>query len=39
VDTHIANLRRKVEGDQERNHYIRTVHKVGYKFVGEGRAD
>jgi DNA-binding response OmpR family regulator len=39
VDTHIANLRRKVEGDQDRNHYIRTVHKVGYKFVGEGKPD
>jgi DNA-binding response OmpR family regulator len=35
VDTHIANLRRKVEGgDQAR--YIRTVHKVGYKFSTEG---
>lgn len=32
VDTHIANLRRKVEGDRERNRYIRTVHKVGYRF-------
>jgi two-component system alkaline phosphatase synthesis response regulator PhoP len=33
VDTHIANLRRKVEGDRDRNRYIRTVHKVGYRFV------
>jgi len=39
VDTHIANLRRKVEGGQDRNHYIRTVHKVGYKFVSEGKGD
>jgi two-component system alkaline phosphatase synthesis response regulator PhoP len=31
VDTHIANLRKKVEGDG-RTRYIRTVHKVGYKF-------
>ncbi len=35
VDTHIANLRRKLEGSRERNRYIRTVHKVGYKFVIE----
>jgi len=33
VDTHIANLRRKVEGDRDRNKYVRTVHKVGYRFV------
>ncbi len=33
VDTHIANLRRKLEGNRDRNRYIRTVHKVGYKFV------
>lgn len=35
VDTHIANLRRKIEGDRDRNRYVRTVHKVGYRFVGE----
>jgi two-component system alkaline phosphatase synthesis response regulator PhoP len=39
VDTHIANLRRKVEGSRARTHYIRTVHKVGYKFVSEGKED
>jgi DNA-binding response OmpR family regulator len=32
VDTHIANLRRKVEGGDQARH-IRTVHKVGYKFI------
>jgi DNA-binding response OmpR family regulator len=35
VDTHIANLRRKLEGTRDRSRYIRTVHKVGYKFVDE----
>ena len=35
VDTHIANLRRKLEGTRDRNKYIRTVHKVGYKFVDD----
>jgi DNA-binding response OmpR family regulator len=35
VDTHIANLRRKLEGDRDRNRYVRTVHKVGYKFVDD----
>jgi two-component system, OmpR family, alkaline phosphatase synthesis response regulator PhoP len=35
VDTHIANLRRKVEGSGERGRHIRTVHKVGYKFVDD----
>jgi DNA-binding response OmpR family regulator len=38
VDTHIANLRKKVEGQGSRNRYIRTVHKVGYKFVGDEEA-
>jgi len=35
VDTHIANLRRKLEGDRDRNKWVRTVHKVGYRFVEE----
>lgn len=34
VDTHIANLRRKIEGP-DGNRHIRTVHKVGYKFVDD----
>ena len=38
VDTHIANLRKKIEGDGERARYIRTVHKVGYKFVDDPEA-
>ncbi len=39
VDTHIANLRRKLEGPRDRNRFIRTVHKVGYRFVAEGTAE
>jgi DNA-binding response OmpR family regulator len=35
VDTHIANLRKKVEDPGSDHRYIRTVHKVGYKFVDE----
>jgi two-component system alkaline phosphatase synthesis response regulator PhoP len=35
VDTHIANLRKKLEGEGDRNRYVRTVHKVGYRFVNE----
>jgi DNA-binding response OmpR family regulator len=38
VDTHIANLRRKIEGSGERGRHIRTVHKVGYKFVEDPEA-
>jgi DNA-binding response OmpR family regulator len=38
VDTHIANLRRKVEGSGERGRHIRTVHKVGYRFVDDPEA-
>ncbi len=32
VDSHIKNLRKKIETDPERPHYIITVHGVGYKF-------
>ena len=32
VDTHIANLRRKLEGDAERPKYIQTVYGAGYRF-------
>ena len=34
VDNHIATLRAKVEPDAANPRYLRTVHGVGYKFVG-----
>lgn len=34
VDTHILNLRHKLEVDPRRPRYILTVHGLGYKFVG-----
>lgn len=35
VDTHIKNLRQKIETDPKVPTYILTVHGVGYKFGGE----
>lgn len=35
IDTHIKNLRKKVENDTKNPEYIRTIHGVGYKFGGE----
>ena len=35
VDSHIKNLRAKIETDQKNPVYIKTVHSVGYKFGGE----
>ncbi len=32
VDTHIANLRRKIEPDIRKPRYIQTVHGIGYRF-------
>ncbi|MBR1555112.1 MAG: response regulator transcription factor [Oscillospiraceae bacterium] len=32
VDTHIKNLRKKIEADSRNPVYIRTVHGLGYKF-------
>ncbi len=32
VDTHVANLRRKLEGSAERPRYIQTVYGTGYRF-------
>ena len=34
VDSHIKNLRRKIEPDPRRPTYIQTVYGVGYRFVG-----
>lgn len=35
VDTHIRNLRKKLEDDPKRPVYIKTVHGLGYKFGGD----
>lgn len=32
VDTHVANLRRKIEDDSEQSHWISGIRGVGYKF-------
>jgi DNA-binding response OmpR family regulator len=34
VDMHIAKLRKKIEDTPSDPHYIITVHRVGYKFMG-----
>ncbi|HKP10766.1 MAG TPA: response regulator transcription factor [Blastocatellia bacterium] len=34
VDTHIAKLRQKIEENPGDPHYVVTVHRAGYKFVG-----
>jgi DNA-binding response OmpR family regulator len=34
VDTHIAKLRQKIEDSPADPHFIVTVHRAGYKFVG-----
>jgi DNA-binding response OmpR family regulator len=36
VDTHIAKLRKKLEGGRGRGRHIQTVHKVGYRLVVDG---
>jgi DNA-binding response OmpR family regulator len=33
VDSHIKNLRRKIEPDPRKPRYIQTVYGVGYRFV------
>lgn len=35
VDVHIGKLRRKIERDAARPHYIRTVRGIGYQFADE----
>lgn len=35
IDTHIKNLRKKIEDDPRNPHYIKTVHGMGYRFGGE----
>lgn len=36
VDTHIKNVRQKIESDPKAPRYVLTVHGVGYKFGGDG---
>lgn len=36
IDTHIKNLRKKVETDPKSPVYVKTVHGLGYKFGGDG---
>ena len=36
VDSHIKNLRRKIEPDPKRPTYVQTVYGVGYRMVGDG---
>ncbi|SHH93339.1 DNA-binding response regulator, OmpR family, contains REC and winged-helix (wHTH) domain [Clostridium grantii DSM 8605] len=35
IDSHIKNIRKKIENDQKNPCYIKTVHGIGYKFGGE----
>ncbi len=35
LDTHIRNLRRKIEADPDNPTYIQTIYGVGYRLVGE----
>ena len=35
IDTHIKNLRKKIEDDSANPVYIKTVHGMGYRFGGE----
>jgi DNA-binding response OmpR family regulator len=35
IDTHIKNIRQKIENDPKSPRYVQTVHGVGYKFGGE----
>ncbi|HCW73303.1 MAG TPA: hypothetical protein DHM90_05335, partial [Clostridiaceae bacterium] len=37
IDTHIKNLRQKIEDDTRDPSYILTVYGVGYKFSGDKR--
>lgn len=34
IDTHIKNLRKKIEDDSKQPVYLCTVHGMGYKFGG-----
>jgi len=34
LDTHVRNLRRKIEADPENPVYVKTVYGIGYRFMG-----
>jgi DNA-binding response OmpR family regulator len=38
VDSHIKNLRKKLEASSDEAHYIKTIYGVGYKLAGEQHA-
>ena len=35
VDTHVKNIRQKIETDPKNPKYLLTVHGIGYRFGGE----
>lgn len=35
IDTHIKNIRQKIESDPKKPKYILTIHGIGYRFGGE----
>lgn len=37
IDTHVKNLRKKIEDDPKKPVYIRTVHGTGYRFGGDAQ--
>lgn len=39
IDAHIKNIRHKIEDNQKNPSYIKTVHGVGYKFIGSPDED
>jgi len=39
IDSHIKNLRRKVEPDPRRPRYVLTVYGVGYRFADDRATD
>ncbi len=35
IDAHIKNIRRKIEDNQKKPSYLKTIYGIGYKFVGQ----
>jgi two-component system alkaline phosphatase synthesis response regulator PhoP len=35
LDTHVRNLRRKIESDPDNPRFIQTIYGVGYRFMGD----